>query len=442
MTMQLHDYQRRASEWLERHPRAILAIEMGLGKTATVLDYINRLRPATCLIVAPKRVAETVWMQEADKWDLTEVHDKMVIVKGTKDRRMKLLSDTSRPYKVIGRDNVADCKRMSFDLVVLDELTSFKSVTSQRSKAIASVRSPRVIGLTGTFLANGAIDIYGQAQAVGLAGLLGRNFFSWRASYFYDALAGSGLMFHKWKPAATLQCILRPLQDHIFTLLAADYLDLPPVSEHEHRVTLSDGERTAYDSAEAFLGADFGSGVVESVDEAAKFAKLQTLCNGFMYRDDGSVVSTWTTTKFDQVAEFCARAYGEGEQVLLFYAYRYEAECLTAKLKAAGVPVCNVKDSGALDSWHRREAGVMLAHPASAGHGLNLQHEGRLIVWSSVTYNFEHFAQANARLARQGQTLPVEIHYFTATGTIEEAQRRALSKKAKEQGTFEMLTRV
>lgn len=441
--MKLHDYQQRAAEWLRGKTSAILAVEMGLGKTATVLHYIAATAPTTCLIVAPKRVAETVWQQEAAKWGLRDVADRMVIVKGDKTKRRKALADTSRPYKVIGRDNIADIKNWRTDLLILDELTSFKTITSQRSKAIASVTAAQKIGLTGTFLANGAIDIFGQAAAVGLSRHLGRNFYSWRAENFRDIMQGSGYQFSIWQAVRPLEEILRPIKPAIFTLTAADYLTIPPVTEVEHPVELTAEEREAYDGIDAFLAGTIGGEVV-TADDKAKFMKLQTACDGFVYVDeeDGRrAVGFETRSKAAEVVEFCRRAAAEGEQVLLFYAFIEERDHLIEQLKAAKVPATDVKSAGALDKWAKGEAGVLLAHPASAGHGLNLQGGGRFIAWSSVTYNYEYFAQANARLARQGQTKPVEIHYFTARNTCEERVRRALSRKAAEQGLFTRITK-
>jgi len=441
--MRLHDYQERASRWLDGKPSAILAVEMGLGKTATVLHYIATTNPATCLIVAPKRVAETVWQQEAAKWGLGDVAERMIVVKGTKAQRAKALADTSRPYKIIGRDNMADVKDWRCDLLVLDELTSFKTISSQRSKAVASITAAQKIGLTGTFLANGAIDIFGQCQAVGLSRRLGRNYFAWRAENFKDIMQGSGYQFSIWHPVRPLDDILRPVKPCIFTLTAADYLTLPPVTEVEHNVTLTAEEREAYDGIDAFLAGTIGDEVV-SVSDKAKFAKLQTACCGFVYQGDGEerrAVGFDTRSKADEVVEFCRQAQAEGEQVLLFYAFIEERDYLIERLKALHVETTDVKAADALDKWAKGEAGVLLAHPASAGHGLNLQGGGRLVVWSSVTYNYEYFAQANARLARQGQTLPVEIHYFTASNTCEQRVRRALSRKAAEQGLFAQLTK-
>lgn len=441
--MRLHDYQQRAAEWLRGKPSAILAVEMGLGKTATVLHYIATANPATCLIVAPKRVAETVWQQEAAKWGLHDIAERMVIVKGEKSKRLKALADTSHPYKIIGRDNLADIKSWRCDLLVLDELTSFKTITSQRSKAIASVTAAQKIGLTGTFLANGAIDIFGQCQAVGLSRRLGRNLFAWRAENFRDIMAGSGYQFSIWQPTRPLEEILRPIKPAIFTLTAADYLTIPPVTEVEQQVELTAEEREAYDGIDAFLAGTIGGEVV-TADDKAKFVKLQTACDGFVYVDDEDgrrAVGFETRSKAAEVVEFCRRATAEGEQVLLFYAFVEEKDHLIEQLKAAKVPATDVKAADALSKWSKGEAGVLMAHPASAGHGLNLQGGGRLIAWSSVTYNYEYFAQANARLARQGQTKPVEIHYFTARNTCEERVRRTLSRKAAEQGLFTQLTK-
>lgn len=433
--MQLHDYQQRAAAWLEGKTSAILAVEMGLGKTATVLHYLDRIRPASAIIVAPKRVAETVWKQEAAKWGLT-IADRIVVVAGTPAKRRKALDDDAHPYKVIGRDNLADIKGRECNVLILDELTSFKSPTAARSKAVATVKAWQRIGLTGTFLANGAIDIYGQAAAVGLAARLGGNYYAWRAVNFRDIMAGAGYRFSIWRTIRPLAEILNPLKDNIFTLTAADYLTLPPVTEVEHSVTLTDEEREAYNGIDAFLAGTFGDEVV-TADDKAKFMKLQTACNGFVYDNQHVAHGFEVRSKAAEVVDFCRRAAAEGEQVLLFYAFVEEKDYLIECLKNQGVTTTDIKnDKHAIAKWKAGEAGVLLAHPASAGHGLNLQGGGRIIVWSSVTYNYEYFAQANARLARQGQTKPVEIHYFTAVGTCEQRVRKSLSSKAAEQGLF------
>ena len=439
--MKLHNYQERAVEFMAAHNRCILSIDMGLGKTASVIHYLDRVRPSSCLIVAPKRVAETVWLQEAEKWGKDYVAERMIIVAGDKRKRAKALACNSKPYKIIGRDNVNDVKDAVVDCLVIDELTSFKTPTSARTKAICTIRAHAKIGLTGTFLANGAIDIYGQCMAVSIDDRFGsKNFYAWRAAYFRDKLAGSGLNFQKWVLRGKLDELLEPIREQVFTLSAADYLAIPPVTEMEHPIYLTPAERDAYDSMDAFLGGVVGGDIV-TVQEGAKFAKLQTMCNGFIYLDDGTSKRQEESSKLEAVAEFCDRCASEGEQVLLFFAYRDEAAWLAEKLKARGVKFDGVWRKGFADRWNAGECGVLFAHPSSAGHGLNLQQGGHIVCWSSVTYNYELFAQANARLARQGQTKPVQIHYFNAVNTCEQRQRKALIDKAEAQGLFVNLTK-
>lgn len=437
--MILHEYQRRAATFMAEHAHCILSVDMGLGKTASVLSYINELRPASLLIVAPKRVAETVWLQEAVKWGWREVADRMVIVSGTPKNREKMWEDSTKPYKIVGREYVKEAQGKHYDVLVIDELTSFKNIESQRTKAVCAMDADRKIGLTGTFLANGAIDIYGQCAAVGLR--CGGNFWAWRATYFRDALKGSGLAFSKWKLAVPLEEVLKPIASDIFTLTAADYLTIPPVSHVRHDVLLDDETMVAYQSLDAFLGFEM-NGDTLTVEEGAKFAKLQTLCNGFVYiTADGHAVRGKRSAKLEAVADFVLECKEAGEPVLLFYAFREEALWINELLTARGVKCESVQRAGFMERWNAGDIECLFAHPASAGHGLNLQHGGRVIVWSSLTYNYEYYAQANARLARQGQTRNVQIHYFITAGTCEGRVWSALQKKDIEQHNFLALTK-
>lgn len=447
--MDLHEYQKRACNFLAVHPSSILAVDMGLGKTATVLHFLDWLRlsgkPYRTLIIAPKRVAETAWKQEAERWSLS-IADDMVIVSGSPRQRAEALTDDAHPVKVIGRDNFKDYACRDCDVLVLDELTSFKSVKSARYKAVASITAPRRIGLTGTFLANGAIDIYGQATAVGLlAGY--RNFSSWRGAFFRDAVAGAGLPFQKWVLRQPLTEVLKDFQSDTFTLTAEDYLRLPDLTETIHPVTLSKDERTAYDDLQDVLCCEI-NGEVLPVSERAKFAKLQTICDGFMYVDDEEteqaekrVVIGKKTTKIDEVTDFVTRAVAEGDQVLLFYAFTAERDEIARRLTSAGLVVDSPDTKDFIKRWENGVSNVLIAHPASAGHGLNLQHGGRILVWSTLTWNFEFFAQANARLSRQGQQKQVQRHYFVAKDTVEEKMLTALRRKEKENDGFKDVTK-
>lgn len=447
MTLQdLHKYQKRLANFIAQHRRCIISVDMGLGKTAAVLAwlswYISRNPEARVIIIAPKRVAENNWLQEAQKWGLVELYQRMTICAGTAKKRALLWSDALKPIKIISRDNFKDYANAICDVLILDELTSYKSPTAARSKAVQSISADVRIGLTGTFLANGAIDIYGQAAAVGLD--MSGNFYAWRATYFHDALAGSGLAFQKWRLSVPLQAILAPIQRDIFTLTAADYLEIPPVTENTHKVELDEGTARAIGELDAFLATRIG-GEVLTFDEKQKFAKLQTLCNGFVYNEteagEPEVVRGERSAKLEAVADFVADCKDAGEPVLLFYAFKEEERWLTELLEARGVKAYSVRNRDFLKRWNDGEIDCLIAHPASAGHGLNLQHGGRVIVWSTLTYNYELFAQGNARLARQGQQQNVQIHYFVADRTCEERAAKALRAKQDEQNEFLKLTK-
>lgn len=445
--MKLHEYQERIVNHIATNERCILSVDMGLGKTAACLAYIERYKPASVLIIAPKRVAETTWLQEAQKWQFS-CADKMIICAGTKAKRSKALGDKSKPYKVISRDNLGDvtlCYNGSpWDLLVLDELTTFKNVQAARTKQVLQIIANKIVGLTGTFLANGAIDIYGQVAAVGLTAWFcnGLNFYSWRAMNFRDALQGSGLQFQKWKLNSNMSVekLLDPIKSKIFTLTASDYLNIPAVQSMWHKVELAPETRAAYNDLQAFLGFSLGGDML-TVEEGAAFAKLQTLCNGFVYTQDGAAIRGKESAKLEAVADFCERCKNEGEKVLLFYAYREEAIWLGELLAKRHIAFESVKKSGFMERWNAGETDVLFAHPASAGHGLNLQNGGHVIVWSSLTYNYELWAQANARLARQGQKRNVLINYFIADDTCEAQVWRALQRKHKEQNEFLNITK-
>ena len=449
MTIQdLHEYQKRTANFIARHPRCIISVDMGLGKTAAVLAWLDwyarkRAYDVRVLIIAPKRVAENNWRQEAKKWGLEELHSRMTMCAGTAKKRANSWSDDAHPIKVISRDNFKTYAGAAVDVLIVDELTTYKTVASKRSEAVCGISAPIKIGLTGTFLANGAIDIFGQAAAVGL-NFGSMSFEGWRATYFHDALAGAGLAFHRWTLDVPLEALLHPIREHIFTLTAEDYLQIPPVTHNTHAVELDEQTRTQIHELDAFLATEL-DGEVVAFDEKQKFAKLQTLCNGFVYREleDGTVevVRGERSAKLEQVADFVADCKDAGEPVLLFYAFREEAVWLKEMLNRKKINAESVKKSGFMERWNAGEIDVLFAHPASAGHGLNLQHGGRVIVWSSLTYNYELWAQANARLARQGQTRPVQIHYFAAENTCEARVWNALQNKHKQQTEFLNITK-
>lgn len=440
-------YQKNTANFLAKKRSALLAVEMGLGKTASVLYFLNWLQPKTVLIVAPKRVARDVWVQETmDNWQptLSGLTDKMQIISGSKKVRYEqLLND--KPYKVVSRDNLKDLFELgltSFEVLVIDELTSFKNPTSNRTMLINQIKAERKIGLTGTPTANSLIDIFSQVAVLDMEKMnviergkfkFSPEFNSWRASNFRDVLKGAGLQFSKWMPVRPMEQILKPYINNIFTLKAEDYLDIPEVSYKYHQIVLPKEEIDEYKSMETFLIAEVGGDMV-AVDEGARFAKLQTLCNGFVYVKNEATgeiktVRRKTSEKLNQVSDFILQAVAENEQVLVFYAFTAERDWLIELLKKGdkGIRIGNADDT---EKWDKKEIDVMITHPASAGHGLNLQKSGaRLIVWSSITYNFEFWKQANARLARQGQKRGVQIHVFGTVNTCESRKYNAVLLK-------------
>lgn len=444
--MKYKEYQKRLANFIEQKKKCIIAVDMGLGKTLATLAWLDwfakRKNYRTFgIIIAPKRVAENNWQQEMLKFGYNQLADISVIVKGSAGKREDALADCSKPIKIIGRDNIADLNTSQYyDFVVFDELTSYKNIKSKRYKVANQIKADYKIGLTGTLLANGAIDIYAQAEVLDIH-YPHRNFYSWRADFFRDIFKNAPVTFEKWELNVDLDILLQPIKDNIFTLSAEDWLEIPEKTEHIIPVELEKEIYKNINELNSFLSTEINGEVVD-IKEKAKFAKLQTMCNGFVYDDDGNAIRSTRSTKLNAVVDKACEIVESNERVLIFYAYREEEAWLKEMLTEEGVKVINVKDDdNFIEKWNNAEIDVLLAHPASAGHGLNLQYGGRNIIWSTLTYNYEFFAQGNARLARQGQTGNVQIYYFIASGTIEERVVSALTKKSNEQQNFVELTK-
>ena len=442
--LKLYNYQQRIVEFCKKEPKAILSVGCGLGKTASILHYINEAKPKSCIIIAPKFVANHVWKQECIKWNLHELHDKLVICwHYNKKKRLEIIREAydNGKYLIVTRDNVGDISdmKLEFDLLVMDELTSYKNHASGRSGSVYKINAKQRIGLTGTFITNSAIDIYGQLVAVGFGNNapqkdINRGFYRWRASHFRDVLAGAGLKFQKWQNVTPLKDIIAPYKKNIFTLDSSDWLEVPEVSYIPHVVELSGPEMNEYLRLNTMLSVQLNDEVI-AFSENQKFAKLQTLCNGFVYVDDvktglREVKRGEHSSKLDEVVEFVARAVSEGEQVLLFYAFIEEREWILEKLKKEHIKFATGKDKKFLEKWNKRDVDVLLLNAQSASHGLNLhENNARIMVWSSIPYDVEQWMQANARLIRTNQKRAVQIHSFIGKSTLEEAKYKSLNKK-------------
>jgi len=410
---------------------------MGLGKTACVLSAL-RPEDLPALIVAPKRVAEHVWDAERRIWrpDLT-----MTVVAGEPAKRAQLLA-TESDITVISRDNLKDIKpsrRMRWKTLVIDELSGFKDPASIRWRLAIHIarHMDKVWGLTGTPAPNGYLNLWSQiylldfGKRLGAGSRLGTGVGHYKDRYFYQEMVKSKKSDRyypgdfKPKPGAEVR-ISNLISDICISMSAEDYLDLPPMIHNTVEVDLPRSARGVYTRMEKSLVADLrliGEGAIHSAANAAVLTgKLSQISAGFAYSDlIAAEPSILHREKLDAVREIME---GTGTPILVFYRFQEELSLLKSLPGAR-----DVKEEGVIDAWNAGEVPVLLAHPQSAGHGLNLQHGGNTIVWTSLTWSLEDWQQANGRLHRQGQKNPVTVHVIEARNTIDQRIRDVLTGK-------------
>lgn len=396
------------------------------------LTAINRLMyedfdVARVLVIAPKRVAEDTWTREHAKWDHLG-HLRISRVLGTAAQRSKALKADCDIY-VIGRDNVvwlvdklgAD---WPFDMVVIDELSSFKNPQAKRFRALRKVmpRVRRVVGLTGTPSPNGLMDLWAQIYLLDRGERLERTLGAYREKYF-RAGARSGYVVYKWLPLKGAEEKIRDrISDICVSMSAADYLTLPERIDNVIPVGLTDKELAAYRKMEAEQLLELeGDDMVVALNAAAVMTKLLQIANGSVYTASGAVERIHDA-KLEALEEIVDTT---DSPVLVFYSFRHDQSAILGRIKGARIL------SGPQDiaDWNDGKIRVLLAHPASVGYGLNLQDGGHTIVWYGLTWSLELYQQANARLYRQGQQKPVIIHHLIAGGTVDEQVMRALQAK-------------
>ena len=450
MRFKPYEYQRTAIRWVIDHPRCALLLDMGLGKSVVTLTAIQQLMDdcevGRTLVVAPKKVAETTWSTEAEKWDhLQGLRVARVI--GTEKQRCLALSEKADVY-VTGRDNFVWLVgkyggRLPFDMLIIDELTSFKSARSERFKAmrIASPSVKRVVGLTGTPAPNGLIDLWAQMYCIDLGERLGKSVTRYRDTYFET---------HKWnnivvrcdvkKGCDTL--IREKISDICLSMQARDYLQLPDMITHTVKVQLGEKTVAAYNKFEkervlAFQEAHGGEPANILANSAAGLMnKLSQYAAGAIYDAEGQVHDIHGE-KLDRLAEIVEAA--GGNSVLVFYQYRHDVPRIASRLKGRAVRV--YRDERDLRDWNAGKIDVLLAHPASTAYGLNMQQGGHYIVWFGTGWNLELYQQANARLHRQGQPFPVTVYRLVCAGTVDERACEALEgKKGVQQSLLDSLS--
>ena len=444
-----YDYQRTAMQWIVDKPKCGLFLDMGLGKTVSTLTAIQQLiddcEVSRVLVVAPKKVAETTWSTEAQKWE--HLHDlKVVKVLGTEKQRCLALSQKADVY-VTGRDNFVWLVgkyggRLPFDTLVIDELTSFKSAKSERFKAmrIALPSVHRVIGLTGTPAPNGLIDLWAQMYCLDQGERLGRSVTKYREAYFET---------HRWNNIVVRcdvkkgceEIIRNKIADICLSMQAKDYLQLPDLITHTATVELTPKVREAYERFEREKVLEFKTehgqepANVLAQSAAGLMNKLAQFANGAVY-DDSMQVHEVHSEKLDRLAEIVEAA--NGNSVLVFYQYKHDVTRITAKLKDYRVRAYQGEKD--LNDWNAGQIDVLLAHPASTAYGLNMQQGGHYIVWFGTGWNLEHYQQANARLHRQGQQHPVQVYKLICAGTVDEKASAALEgKKGLQQSLLDSL---
>lgn len=447
MNYPLHPYQQRMVEFALDNPCCALFAECGLGKSRTTLNVIACLidlaEVEKVLVVCPKKVAENTWTDEVEKWDELRFL-RVSRVLGTEKQRISALQRPADVY-VIGRDSFVWLvkhyrAKLPFDMLVLDELTSFKSTTSQRFKAMRLVRSQfnRIIGLTGTPAPNGYLDLFGQIYCLDGGKRLGLyksryvdQYFSYRMTPQHFAIG------HRLKPGAKEE-IERKISDICVSLKAEDYLQLPPISYTPYPVVLSDKLMKMYHDFQRDQLMPLATTVTSASPEvsitaanaAALMGKLLQFCNGAIYHDvagpDGSrYVTDLHEEKLHALAEIIEAAQSP---VLVFYQFIHDYHRIKNYLDKS-LRVVKYEDGDTLREWNKGKIDVLLAHPASTAYGLNMQEGGHVVVWFGTGFNAELYTQANARLHRQGQQHHVRVYQLYVPNTFDEQAIKAVEGK-------------
>ena len=432
MEAKLHPYQRYSATWIEEHPYCALLLDMGLGKTLSTLTALHELMKDfelidKTLVIAPLKVAIETWPAELKKWDA--FHDfTFSVITGKPEKRLAALDRTADLY-IINRENVVWLaelykKRWPFKTVVIDELSSFKSSKSKRFKALRKVRPlmDRVIGLTGTPAPNTLMDLWPQIYLLDGGKRLGKTITTFRNRYFYPA-SSSGHIVYSWalKPGAEDE-IYNAIADICVSMKAKDYLELPQRVNQTVSVVLKPKERQQYHELEKSLVLELNGAEVMAANAAVLSNKLLQMANGAIYDDDHKVQRIHDA-KLDALEQIIEEA--NGQPVLIFYQYKHDLDRIKQRL-----PLAHQLQTGDVQKWNHGEIPIMLAHPQSSGHGLNLQQGGHIIVWFSLTWSLEYYQQANARLDRQGQTKPVTVYHLVAKDTLDEKVMDVLQSKA------------
>lgn len=439
-----HDYQTYAIRFIEEHQVAAILLDMGMGKSSITLTAIEDLifdsfEISKVLIIAPLRVARHTWPEEIEKWDhLKGLRYSMAV--GTAAERMAALRADADIY-IINRENVPWLIQDSglpfdYDMVVIDELSSFKSWQSKRFRALMKVRPKvkRIVGLTGTPSSNGLMDLFAEFKLLDMGERLGK-FIGWYRNAFFrpDRMNGPVVYSYKLLPGAD-QKIYDRISDITISMKNTDHLKMPELISVSEKVYLDDAETAKYQTMLHELVLQLPEKEITAANAAALSGKLLQMANGALYTDDGEVVKIHDR-KLDALEDLIEAA--NGKPVLVAYWYKHDLQRIEERLKAKGISFERMDSDSSISRWNKGEIPVALIHPASAGHGLNLQQGGNTLIWFGLTWSLELYQQTVARLWRQGQQSgTVIVQHIITADTIDERVMKALQQKDRTQSAL------
>ena len=436
MRFKPHNYQQYAINFITHNPITAVLLDMGMGKTAITLmavEYLMYEQFEICkvLVVCPLRVTRT-WKDEIEKWEQLS-GTRYSIVTGTAAQRKKALAADADIY-IINRENVSwlieksGCPFM-FDMVVIDELSSFKNHQTARHKALMRVRPKvkRIVGLTGTPASQGLMDLFAEFKLLDMGQRLGRFIGQYRLNYFKpDKVNGPIVYSYKLLPGAEEQ-IYDKISDITISMKAVDHLEMPELISTEYPVYLDESEQEKYEGLKKDLILSTPEHEVTAANAASLVNKLSQMANGAVYTDDEDII-TFHDKKLNALEDIIESA--NGKPLLVAYWFKHDYTRIVERLNKIGVKYMKIDSDESITKWNNREIPIALIHPASAGHGLNLQQGGNTMVWFGITWSLELYQQCVCRLYRQGQTEgTVTIIHLITQGTVDEKIMKALSEK-------------
>lgn len=437
-----HDYQTYAIRFIEQNPVAAVLLEMGLGKTTITLTAIRNLMYDSfdvhkVLVIAPLRVAKNTWSAELEKWEHLK-HLTYSVVVGTAEERKAALRRRADIY-IINRENIqwlVEQGRFDFDMAVIDELSSFKNHQTKRFRALIKVRPrlKRIVGLTGTPSSNGLMDLFAEFRLLDMGERLGRFIGQFRNTYFQPNKR-NGMIVYSYKPLPGAEdAIYEKISDITISMRATDHLKMPELIMSEYTVEMSAYEKEKYMALKKEMILELPDGEVTASNAASLSSKLSQMANGAIYDDNKQSVQIHDR-KLDVLEDIIESA--NGKPILVAYWFKHDLKRIKERLYKLHIPFSTMDKSDSIQKWNNGELPVALIHPASAGHGLNLQSGGNYLVWFGLTWSLELYQQTNARLYRQGQkSATVVIQHIITKGTIDERILKALQDKDEIQTTL------